>query len=106
MITPRQTFGCLTVVFSIASILAIASSSSAIDASAAALKRERFDKDPNWEGFNNRIVPKRPKVVKQDFGFSPTSHAGRAPGELGGAVQRSTTPASYAAKISPKSLDD
>ena len=51
-------------------------------------------------------MPKHPKIVKQDFGYSPTNHAGQAAGEMGGEVQRSTTPAYYAAKISPKSLDD
>src|SRR4051812_44942629 len=91
----------LAVVIAIVAVLGIVRSADAADANAAGLKHEQFDKDPNWEGFNNRVVPKRPKTVKQDFGFSPTNHAGRASGEMGGEVERSTTPASYATKISP-----
>lgn len=70
------------------------------------LKTESFDSDPGWEGHNNHIVPKNVLVVKQDFGFSATNLAGKAKGEIGGRIQRSTTPASYAAKIPTKTLDD
>ncbi len=70
------------------------------------LKTENFDRDPGWEEHNNRIVPAKPLIVKQDFGYSATNHAGKAAGEVGGAIQRSTTPASYAAKIPAKTLDD
>lgn len=73
---------------------------------AAALKTENFDRDPGWEGHNNRVVPKNVLVVNQDFGYSPTHFAGKLTGEIGGRIQRSTTPASYAAKITPKTLDD
>lgn len=70
------------------------------------LKTETFDRDPGWEGHNNRIVPGKLPVVKQDFGFSPTNFAGKAVGEMGGRIQRSTTPAHYAAEIPVKTLDD
>lgn len=71
------------------------------------LKTEHFDRDPGWEGHNNRIVPKKVLMVKQDFGFSATGFAGKAAGEIGGVIQRSTTPASYAALLAPaKTLDD
>ena len=70
------------------------------------LKAESFDHDPGWEGHNNRIVPAKPVTVKQDFGYSPTNFAGKASGELGGRVQRCTTPASYAVEITPKTLND
>ena len=70
------------------------------------LKRETFDKDPQWEGLNNRVVPRRPAKVQQDFGYSTTNHAGHERGEIGGHVQRAAAPAYYAAKLSPKSLDD
>jgi hypothetical protein len=76
------------------------------DAAGPTIRRESFNTDPAWEGYNNRIVPVKPLVVRQDFGFSPTNYAGLAKGEMGGHVQRSTTPASYSAKISPKTLDD
>lgn len=69
-------------------------------------KTETFDRDPGWEGHNNRIVPKSVPTVKQDFGYSPTHFAGKAAGEMGGRIQRSTTPASYAAEIPAKTLDD
>jgi hypothetical protein len=39
------------------------------------------------------VVPKHVQLVKQDFGYSATNHAGRSPCEMGGTVQRSTTPA-------------
>jgi hypothetical protein len=106
MIHSREFAVCMVAIFGTAAMLGFIDPAGATDTNANGLKRESFDKDPNWEGFNNRVVPKRPKIVKQDFGFSPTNHAGRAAGEMGGAVQRSTTPAYYAAEISPKSLDD
>ena len=78
-----------------------------LTASAAPLKTEHFDKDPGWEGHNNHVVPKNAPKVTQDFGFSRTNHAGKAVGELGGRIQRSTTPALYAAALSPaKTLED
>jgi hypothetical protein len=43
----------------------------------AALKTERFDKDPGWAGFNNRVEPKRVPTVAQDFGYSPTNFGHR-----------------------------
>lgn len=70
------------------------------------MKTESFDRDPGWEGFHNRVPPKKPLVVKQDFGFSATNYAGKAAGEIGGSIQRSTTPAFYAAEMPAKTLDD
>lgn len=69
-------------------------------------KSETFDKDPGWEGLNNRIVPKKVPTVRQDFGYSATNFAGKTQGELGGFVTRASEPAFYADKISPKTLDD
>ena len=71
------------------------------------LKSESFDRDPGWEGHNNHIVPEKVLMVKQDFGYSATHFAGKGAGEMGGVIQRSTTPASYAAPLAPaKTLDD
>lgn len=70
------------------------------------LKTETFDRDPGWEGHNNRIVPEKPLMVTQDFGFSTTNHAGTAAGEIGGSIQRSTTPAHYAVEIPMRTLND
>jgi hypothetical protein len=66
-----------------------------------ALKTEHFDRDPGWEGQNNRVMSKKPVQVKQDFGWSATNFAGKAAGEMGGTIQRSTKPASYAAALAP-----
>ncbi len=73
-------------------------------ADGAKLKTESFDRDPNWEGFNNRITPKRVPTVTQDFGFRMSNFAGQQQGEIGGQVWRSSTRASYAAGILPKTL--
>jgi len=70
------------------------------------LQAESFEKDPGWEGHNNRIVPERVPTVTQDFGYSHTSFASTAAGELGGRVMRAAEPALYADKIAPVTLDD
>jgi hypothetical protein len=45
-------------------------------------------------------VPDPPPVTRQDFGYSAARRA------VGGRIQRSTTPASYAKAIEPKTLND
>ena len=92
----------------VATIIPIFATASMMAAGAPpALKTEHFDRDPGWEGHNNRVTSKKPVQVKQDFGFSATNHAGKAAGEMGGTIQRSTKPASYAAALAPaKTLDD
>jgi hypothetical protein len=70
------------------------------------LKVESFDHDPGWEGRNNHIVPTSVATVKRDFGYSPTHLAGEQAGEMGGTVWRATTPAFYAARLAPKTLND
>src|SRR6185437_9254336 len=72
----------------------------------ATIKSESFDHDPSWEGHNNRIVVKKMPTVRQDFGYSSTGFAGKAPGEMGGLVARASEPAYYADKIGPRTLDD
>lgn len=69
-------------------------------------KSESFDRDPQWEGRNNRVVVKEYPTVVQNFGYSATNHAGKSPGEFGGLISRAPEPAFYAAKIEPKTLDD
>src|SRR5581483_10094860 len=68
-------------------------------------KTETFDRDPGWEGFNNRIVPKKIPTITQDFGYSPTNFAGKHKGEMGGRITRAMKPAFYAVKIR-KTLND
>ncbi|GEP42879.1 hypothetical protein BGE01nite_21700 [Brevifollis gellanilyticus] len=79
---------------------------SLVGAEPVSVKTETFDRDPGWEGHNNHIIPKNVLMVKQDFGFSPTNFAGKGAGELGGRIQRSTTPAYYAKEIPVKTLND
>src|SRR4051794_31249668 len=55
-----------------------------------ALRTESFDKDPGWEGHNNRIVPERLPTVTQNFGYSKTNFAGKGAGELGGQITRAS----------------
>src|SRR5262249_45287421 len=71
------------------------------------LVHESFDTDPKWEGQHNRLVPDPPPVTRQHFGWSETNHAGgKAKGEIGGRVQRSATPATYAMAIDPVTFND
>lgn len=70
------------------------------------LKTEHFDKDPDWEGFNNRVVPSKHRQTTEDFGYSLTNFASKEKGELGGLVQRSAKPAYYAEQIPAKTLND
>jgi hypothetical protein len=70
------------------------------------LKTESFDRDPAWDAYNNHVTPRKIPTIHQDFGYSTTLFAGKAAGEIGGQIQRSATPASYAAAIKPITLDD
>jgi hypothetical protein len=70
------------------------------------IKIESFEKDPGWEGHNNRLLPKVVPSITQDFGYSETEFAGAKKGELGGKVVRCMTPAWYAAAFPAKTLDD
>ena len=58
--------------------------------------RQDFSSDPGWDNWNNRVVFESSPTVVQDFGWRPTSHSGGLPGEIGGTIWRSTTPAWYA----------
>src|SRR5204863_5423884 len=64
-----------------------------------------FDKDPNWEGHNNRLLPAVIPTIRQDFGYSATNVASQAKGEVGGKVVRCSTPTYYAARIAGKTLN-
>jgi hypothetical protein len=69
--------------------------------------QQSFDRDPDWEGFRNRLVPDKAKVTRQHFGYRPTNKAGGTKsGEIGGWVERSMTPAYYAKPIPAKTLND
>jgi hypothetical protein len=70
------------------------------------LKTDSFDRNPHWEGFNNRLTPKVIPTITQDFGFSESHFAGRTRGEIGGKVWRATAPAYHADKIPARTLDE
>src|SRR4051812_45163186 len=63
------------------------------------IKAERFDRDPGWEALNNHVEPKRIPTVTQDFGYSATTFASKAKGEIGGRITRANRPAYYADRI-------
>src|SRR4029079_12886462 len=67
-------------------------------------RTERFDRDPGWDASNNHSIERR--TVRQDFGYSPTAHAGGKRGELGGFISPAAEPAYYAKKILPQSFND
>ena len=60
-------------------------------------RTERFDKDPGWEGANNRSAVRR--KIRQDFGYSLTANAGGNRGEIGGFITPAAEPAYYAKKL-------
>jgi hypothetical protein len=91
---------------SIASRLLVISVACSPFTSHAAVKTESFNHDPNWDGHNNRVEMKAPKTVAQDFGYRDSNFAGAAKGEIGGTIWRSSSRASYADAIEPKTLND
>src|SRR5712692_5056666 len=73
----------------------------------AAQRLETFDRDPGWEGQNNRSAIPPCRSRQEDFGYSPlTAFAGGGVGEIGGRVERSATRAAYAKAIKPRTLDE
>src|SRR2546430_13816158 len=75
-------------------------------AAAAAERTERFDKVPAWHAHNNRATTPEPRAIRQDFGYSPTAHAGGAPGEMGGFITPAAEAAYYAKEIPNQTFDD
>jgi hypothetical protein len=74
--------------------------------SVAEERRQNFDQDPNWDSHNNRATTPPPREVRQDFGYSPTRHAGGdADGEIGGFMTPAAEPAYYAQKIDTATFD-
>jgi hypothetical protein len=66
-------------------------------------RTQHFDRDPGWDGLNNRLA--EPRTIKQDFGYSKTRHTG-TPGEVGGFITPAAEPAFYARKLSPATFND
>ena len=69
-------------------------------------KSEDFSKDPGWIGAGNHaIFADRHQGGAHDFGFcAQTSHAGGAPGEIGGVIWRSGLYGYYADRVGPLTL--
>jgi hypothetical protein len=68
---------------------------------AVVMREEHFDREPSdWEGVNHRNLHFAPRVVRQDFGYSPaTSHAGGQPGEIGGRINPTGETAYYGCRL-------
>ncbi len=60
---------------------------------------ERFDRDPQWDGRNNRPSEAAARTVRQDFGYSPSQR-------VGGFMTPAAEPAYYARKIAPRTFRD
>jgi WD40 repeat protein len=69
-------------------------------------REERFNKDPQWDNYNNRAALPKPRTIRQDFGYSKTNHAGGKIGEIGGFLSPAAEPAYYARKIPDKTFAD
>ena len=63
-------------------------------------RTEHFDKDPGWDGQNNRATTPEKRTIRQDFGYDAKAKA------VGGFVTPAAEPAYYAKKIAEKSFDD
>lgn len=72
----------------------------------AAERTEHFDKDPGWHGHNNRSTSPDPRTIRQDFGYSGTTHAGGISGEIGGFITPAAEPADYAKEIPNRTFND
>jgi hypothetical protein len=71
----------------------------------AAERVERFDKDPGWEGRNNRPAASATRTVRQDFGYSRTANAGGQVGEIGGLITAAAEPAYYAKRLPTRTFN-
>jgi hypothetical protein len=68
-------------------------------------RHQNFDKDPGWDGQNNRAV--KPESIRQDFGWSATTtNAGGSAGEIGGSIGPAAEPAFYGKKIQARTFND
>src|SRR5262245_57806268 len=90
----------------IALLVTPAACASGAEPSATRQKTERFDRDPQWDGTNNRRAPDPSPVVEQDFGYSATQHGGKSRGQIGGRVSQSLRSAYYAKVISAATFNE
>lgn len=73
---------------------------------AAEERTETFDKDPGWDGRNNRATVPEKWTIRQDFGYSRTANAGGKLGEIGGLITPAAELAYYARKLDKKTFAD
>ncbi len=66
----------------------------------AELRTERFDRDPGWDGRNNRSATPEPRRVRQDFGYSPAAKA------VGGHVSPAAEPAFYGKNLPARTWNE
>jgi hypothetical protein len=64
--------------------LAAAAALGRTDPAKPGMKTESFDRDPGWEGHNNRMLPKLVKPLQKDFGYRAINFAGKETGEQRG----------------------
>jgi hypothetical protein len=69
-------------------------------------RSEHFDRDPGWDGHNNRARSPEARTIRQDFGYSATAHNGGRAGELGGFITPTAEPAYVARGIKPRTFND
>ncbi|MBI5093966.1 MAG: hypothetical protein HZB26_16185 [Candidatus Hydrogenedentes bacterium] len=67
---------------------------------------ETFDRDPGWDGHNNRPAENSTRTVIQDFGYSSAPQAGIGPGVIGGTITPDGAPAYFAKAISSRTLNE
>jgi hypothetical protein len=80
---------------------------SSVPADEPDVRARDFALDPGWEGYRNRLLTGPLRVTHQHFGHRNTNLAGgAAPGEIGGRITRSFTPAWYARAIPTRTLND
>ena len=75
-------------------------------ACAAEERRENFDRDPGWDGHNNRPATNTARAVVQDFGYSATDRHGNGPGRVGGTITPDGVAAYYAKPIPMLNYED
>ncbi|MCX7886161.1 MAG: hypothetical protein N3B01_02740 [Verrucomicrobiae bacterium] len=72
-----------------------------IAATLPVLKTERFDRDPGWEGYSNRMEVAQQQSYSQDFGYDAKQRA------VGGRITRASAFSYYAVKLVPaRTLND
>jgi len=67
---------------------------------------EDFASDPQWESHRSRLLPNPLPITRQDFGWRDILHADGTRCAIGGWIQRSLTPASFAKVTATRTLND